>query len=89
MYVFSSSFFVMKVYLSHFLPLNYHVDGSESLENKFRRIVDVRDVAEALLLAYQKPEAKGRYICIAHIIKAKDLIDLLKSIYPNYNYPKR
>ncbi|KAM3758943.1 hypothetical protein ACB098_01G083400 [Castanea mollissima] len=63
-------------------------DGSESIENKFRRIVDVRDVAEALLLAYEKPEAKGRYICIAHIMKARDLIDLLKSIYPNYNYPK-
>uniref|UniRef100_A0A2N9IUL4 NAD-dependent epimerase/dehydratase domain-containing protein n=1 Tax=Fagus sylvatica TaxID=28930 RepID=A0A2N9IUL4_FAGSY len=63
-------------------------DGCESLENKLRLIIDVRDLAEALLLAYEKPEAEGRYICSAHMIKAKDLIDLLKSIFPNYNYQK-
>ncbi|KAK0575966.1 hypothetical protein LWI29_009713 [Acer saccharum] len=60
----------------------------DSLENKVRQIVDVRDVAEALLLAYEKPEAEGRYICTAHSIRARDLVDKLKSIYPDYDYPK-
>ncbi|KAM4122431.1 hypothetical protein ACB094_01G083000 [Castanea mollissima] len=64
-------------------------DGCESLENKLRYIVDVRDVAEALLLAYENPEAEGRYICMAYTVKEKDVVDLLKSIYPNYNYPKK
>ncbi|KAJ4702348.1 Cinnamoyl-CoA reductase [Melia azedarach] len=63
-------------------------EGYESLENKLRLIVDVRDVAEALLLAYEKPEAEGRYICAAHMIKAHELVDKLKSKYPSYNYPK-
>lgn len=54
-----------------------------------RDIVDVRDVAEALILAYEKPEAEGRYICTAHIFKAKSMVDMLKSIYPDYNYPKK
>ncbi|GMY28988.1 cinnamoyl-CoA reductase 2-like [Fagus crenata] len=62
--------------------------GYESMENKLRAIVDVRDVAEALLLAYEKPEAEGRYICTSHMANAKDSVDLLKSLYPNYNYPK-
>ncbi|TXG51859.1 hypothetical protein EZV62_021028 [Acer yangbiense] len=57
-------------------------------ENKVRQIVDVRDVAEALLLAYEMPEAEGRYICTAHSIRARDLVDKLKSIYPDYDYPK-
>lgn len=52
-------------------------------------IVDVRDVAEALKLGYEKPEAKGRYICSSHVIKNQDLVQTLKEIYPNYNYPKR
>lgn len=52
-------------------------------------IVDVRDVAEALLLAYEKAEAEGRYICTAHLIRERDLFDKLKSLYPNYNYPKK
>ncbi|KDO48506.1 hypothetical protein CISIN_1g030431mg [Citrus sinensis] len=63
-------------------------EGYESLENRLRMIVDVRDVAEALLLAYEKAEAEGRYICTAHLIRERDLFDKLKSLYPNYNYPK-
>ncbi|XP_011034793.1 PREDICTED: cinnamoyl-CoA reductase 2-like [Populus euphratica] len=63
-------------------------EGHESLENKLRNIVDVRDVAEALLLVYEKPEAEGRYICTAHEIRTEDLVEKLRNIYPNYNYPK-
>ncbi|KAM3758945.1 hypothetical protein ACB098_01G083500 [Castanea mollissima] len=48
--------------------------GNESIEDKLSMLVD--------------PEAEGRYICLAHMINAKDLVDLLKSIHPNYNYPK-
>lgn len=59
------------------------------MENKLRKIIDVRDLAEALILAYEKPEAEGRYICTAHAVEAKSLVDILKSIYPNYNYPKK
>lgn len=63
-------------------------EGYESLENKLRNLVDVRDVAEALLLVYEKPEAGGRYICTAHEIRTEDLVEKLRNIYPNYNYPK-
>ncbi|KAF8108840.1 hypothetical protein N665_0104s0153 [Sinapis alba] len=63
-------------------------DGFESRENQVRLIVDVRDVAQALLLVYEKPEAEGRYICTAHKAKEKDVVEKLKSRYPNYNYPK-
>ncbi|KAB1203506.1 Cinnamoyl-CoA reductase 2 [Morella rubra] len=63
-------------------------EGLETVENKLRMIVDVRDVAEALILTYEKPEAEGRYICTAHEVKTKSLVEMLKSIYPNYNYPK-
>lgn len=58
------------------------------MENKLRHLVDVRDVAEALLLVYEKPEAEGRYICAAYAIRTKDLEEKLRNIYPNYSYPK-
>ncbi|XP_058220494.1 cinnamoyl-CoA reductase 1-like [Rhododendron vialii] len=64
-------------------------EGYEELENRLRNIVDTRDVAEALLLAYEKPEAKGRYICTAHTIRSQDLVEILRRLYPNYNYPKK
>ncbi|XP_042494918.1 cinnamoyl-CoA reductase 1-like [Macadamia integrifolia] len=63
-------------------------EGSESVESRARNMVDVRDVAEALLLTYEKLEAEGRYMCTAHLIKTKDLVDKLMSLYPNYSYPK-
>ncbi|KAG9144025.1 hypothetical protein Leryth_013905 [Lithospermum erythrorhizon] len=62
--------------------------GQESIENKLRFVIDVRDVAEALILAYEKPEAEGRYLCMAHLIKSQDLVEILKKLYPNYKYPK-
>ncbi|KAM5573983.1 cinnamoyl-CoA reductase 1-like [Rosa sericea] len=63
-------------------------EGKESLENRPRRIVDVRDLAEALLMAYEKPEAEGRYICMSHNVKNGVLVEKLRRLYPNYNYPK-
>eukprot|EP00268_Persea_americana_P026574 TRINITY_DN2601_c1_g1_i1.p1 TRINITY_DN2601_c1_g1~~TRINITY_DN2601_c1_g1_i1.p1 ORF type:complete len:323 (-),score=52.14 TRINITY_DN2601_c1_g1_i1:104-1072(-) len=63
--------------------------GHEAIENRARVIVDVRDVAEALLLVYEKPEASGRYICAPHPIRIRDMVAMLKTKYPNYNYPKR
>ncbi|KAF8406749.1 hypothetical protein HHK36_008841 [Tetracentron sinense] len=63
-------------------------DGYKDLENKDRALVDVRDVAKALLLTYETPEAEGRYICTSYIIRTQDVIDKLKSMYPNYNYSK-
>ncbi|PPD87787.1 hypothetical protein GOBAR_DD15271 [Gossypium barbadense] len=59
------------------------------VEFKVRMIVDVRDVAEALLLVYEKAEAEGRYICMAHLTNPRDLVDKLRSIFPQYDYPKR
>ncbi|GLT35295.1 hypothetical protein SLA2020_097620 [Shorea laevis] len=69
--------------------INLLKEEHESLENKLWNIVDVRDVADALLLAYEKPEAEGRYICTADAIKSCDLLDKLRTLYPNCNYPKR
>lgn len=62
------------------------LEGCDSLENKRRWIVDVRDVASALVLAYENHE-EGRYICISQAFTTRGLAEKLKSIYPNYKYP--
>ena len=49
--------------------------------------MDVRDLAEALLLAYKKSEAGERYICTSHAIGVEEVVEkYLKIAYPNYNY---
>ncbi|XP_068647885.1 cinnamoyl-CoA reductase 1-like [Aristolochia californica] len=59
----------------------------ETTENKTRTMVDVRDVAEALLLTYERSDASGRYICAPHAIQAQDLVEKLRSMFPQYSYP--
>ncbi|XP_006656267.1 cinnamoyl-CoA reductase 1-like [Oryza brachyantha] len=53
---------------------------------KLRNFVDVRDVADALLLLYETPGVSGRYICNSHARKMSHIIDLLKSWYPGCKF---
>ncbi|TVU10040.1 hypothetical protein EJB05_43545, partial [Eragrostis curvula] len=60
--------------------------GPDQMRNKLWHIVDVRDTADALLLVYEAPEASGRHICAPHYISARDLLDLVKSMYTDYPF---
>ncbi|XP_028766451.1 cinnamoyl-CoA reductase 1-like [Neltuma alba] len=62
--------------------------NADSVENKQVWLVDVRDVADATLMIYEKPEAEGRYLCTAHGIMPNEVAEKLRRIYPNYAYPK-
>ena len=54
------------------------VGEHETVKNIFRNVVDVRDVADALLLAYENREVSGRYTCNSPTIKVSDMINILK-----------
>ncbi|CAD6224383.1 unnamed protein product [Miscanthus lutarioriparius] len=60
--------------------------GPDVMNNRLWHVVDVRDVADALLLLYEKKESSGRYICSPNHICTKDLVALLKKMYPEYSY---
>ncbi|CAI9115301.1 OLC1v1016168C3 [Oldenlandia corymbosa var. corymbosa] len=74
---------------SSLIVIKLMTEGCEEVENKARPTVDVRDVAEALLLLYEKPEAEGRYICTSHPCSDGELVDILRKHYPSDKYPKR
>ncbi|GJM98406.1 hypothetical protein PR202_ga15417 [Eleusine coracana subsp. coracana] len=65
---------------------NWPEGGPDTMNNKFWAPVHVHDVADALLLVYEKPESSGRYICALEQMDIKDMVNLLKSKYPNYDY---
>ncbi|XP_020701984.1 tetraketide alpha-pyrone reductase 1-like [Dendrobium catenatum] len=71
------------------LVLLSFLKGSQELIETYncKYFVDVRDVAEALLLVYTKPDASGRYICSLNRIKFADLVDMVRNVYPSFNYP--
>jgi len=45
--------------------------------------VDVRDVANAHVLAFERQNAKGRYICFGHKFSMRELIDQLRKVTPD------
>lgn len=52
--------------------------------------VDVRDTARAHILAMEKDEASGRYLCSAGLMHMRELVELLRlSGYADYPLPKR
>ncbi|XP_076924744.1 cinnamoyl-CoA reductase 1-like [Bidens hawaiensis] len=59
-------------------------EGYKEVDKRLRFIVDVRDLAEALILVYEKPEADGRYICTSHQIRLEKLVEIFKMHYPDY-----
>ncbi|PKA47343.1 Tetraketide alpha-pyrone reductase 2 [Apostasia shenzhenica] len=59
---------------------------TKPLQNILFHFVDVRDVADALLLVYEKPEASGRYICAPHQTDFHEIVKMLRGMYPNYPY---
>uniref|UniRef100_A0ACD5ZC16 Uncharacterized protein n=1 Tax=Avena sativa TaxID=4498 RepID=A0ACD5ZC16_AVESA len=63
--------------------------GDHEVKSKIRNFVDVRDVADALILVYETPGVSGRYICNSHATKVSDVIDLLKSMYPTYKFANK
>ncbi|CAM0870155.1 unnamed protein product [Alopecurus aequalis] len=63
--------------------------GDNEVMSKIRNFVDVRDLADALILVYETPEVSRRYVCTSHARKVSDVIDLLKSMYPAYKFASK
>lgn len=68
--------------------LSYIKGDQETVQNGAKNLVDVRDVADALLLAYENPQASGRYLCNSTAIRVSDIVNILKTSYPEYTYPQ-
>ncbi|KAL0413695.1 UNVERIFIED_CONTAM: Cinnamoyl-CoA reductase 1 [Sesamum radiatum] len=50
--------------------------------------VDVRDVADAHILAFENPSATDRYCVVAKTLYAFEALDILRHLYPTLNIPE-
>uniref|UniRef100_A0A1J3GPN8 Tetraketide alpha-pyrone reductase 1 n=1 Tax=Noccaea caerulescens TaxID=107243 RepID=A0A1J3GPN8_NOCCA len=69
--------------------LNFSVDvivdfinGKNTFNRRYHRLVDVRDVALAHVKALETPSANGRYIIDAPIVTTNDIEKVLREFYP-------
>ncbi|KAJ1281569.1 hypothetical protein BS78_04G315500 [Paspalum vaginatum] len=62
----------------------YLMGTKKTYPNAVAAYVDVRDVARAHVLAYERPAARGRYLCIGTVLHRAQLIAMLKELFPQY-----
>ncbi|CAD6241771.1 unnamed protein product [Miscanthus lutarioriparius] len=62
----------------------YLMGTKRSIPNAVAAYVDVRDVARAHVLAYERPSACGRYLCIGTVLHREQLVAMLRDLFPQY-----
>ncbi|TVU27754.1 hypothetical protein EJB05_19254, partial [Eragrostis curvula] len=62
----------------------YLTGTKTSYPNAVAAYVDVRDVARAHVLAYERPAARGRYLCIGAVLHRAQFIGILRELFPQY-----
>ncbi|KAH7289760.1 hypothetical protein KP509_30G017800 [Ceratopteris richardii] len=63
--------------------------SSDSYENSSVGVVDVKDVANAHLLAYETKSASGRYLCRNKTVTRAEMIEIIRRLHPDYTLPTR
>ncbi|KAM0822313.1 hypothetical protein ACQ4PT_071577 [Festuca glaucescens] len=62
----------------------YLTGAKPTFPNAVAAYTDVRDVARAHVLAYERPDARGRYLCIGAVLHRAHFLKLLKDLFPQY-----
>ncbi|KAK8715276.1 hypothetical protein V6N13_042614 [Hibiscus sabdariffa] len=70
-------------------PIVKLIGGAETFSNAAWRWVDVRDVANAHILAFESPKACGRYCVAGKSVHTSELLKVLKELYPDLSLPER
>ncbi|XP_047954718.1 phenylacetaldehyde reductase-like [Salvia hispanica] len=65
------------------------INGAETYQNAVVGWVDVRDVANAHILAFENPAANGRYCTVGRVLHYSELVKILHEIDPTLHLPEK
>ncbi|KAK9079389.1 hypothetical protein SSX86_001060 [Deinandra increscens subsp. villosa] len=63
--------------------------GSETYPNSSLGWVNVKDVANAHIQAFEIPSASGRYCLVESVVHYSELVGILKTLYPSSQLPEK
>ncbi|KAI3719629.1 hypothetical protein L6452_20531 [Arctium lappa] len=63
--------------------------GKEVFPDGIYRLVDVRDIATAHILAFENPKANGRYCIVAAVTRSSEIMTILNKLYPALGHSER
>ncbi|KAJ0837603.1 putative cinnamyl-alcohol dehydrogenase [Helianthus annuus] len=64
-------------------------NGKEVFSDGIYRLVDVRDVAMAHILAFENPEANGRYCMVGKVVRSLEIMKIVDKLYPGLVHSER
>ncbi|XP_049347980.1 phenylacetaldehyde reductase-like [Solanum verrucosum] len=65
------------------------VNGAETYPNSSFGWVNVKDVANAHILAFENPSANGRYLMVERVAHYSDILKILRDLYPTMQLPEK
>ncbi|KAJ4978119.1 hypothetical protein NE237_008899 [Protea cynaroides] len=65
------------------------VNGAETFPNATFGWVNVKDVANAHILAFEKPSADGRYVLVGKVAHASEVVKILRELFPTLHLPEK
>ncbi|XP_057991731.1 phenylacetaldehyde reductase-like [Hevea brasiliensis] len=65
------------------------VNGAQTYPDAHYRSVDVRDVADANIRAFEIPSANGRYCLVTNALHFSEVLKIVHQHYPTLNLPKK
>ncbi|XP_014502077.1 cinnamoyl-CoA reductase 1 [Vigna radiata var. radiata] len=65
------------------------VNGVQSFQNASFGWVNVKDVANAHILAYENSSANGRYCLVERVAHYSDVVKILRDLYPTLQLPQK
>ncbi|KAK9051360.1 hypothetical protein SSX86_027987 [Deinandra increscens subsp. villosa] len=63
--------------------------GKELFSDGIYRLVDVRDAATAHVLAFENPEANGRYCMVGRVVRSLEIFKIVDGLYPSLGHSER
>ncbi|XP_021281693.1 cinnamoyl-CoA reductase 1-like isoform X3 [Herrania umbratica] len=70
-------------------PILKLINGAETFPNTSYRLIDVRDVANTHILAYENSSACGRYLLVERVMHCSKIVQTLRELYPALRLPER
>ncbi|KAL3828201.1 hypothetical protein ACJIZ3_017003 [Penstemon smallii] len=65
------------------------INGAMTYPNITSAWVNVKDVADAHILAFENPSANGRYCVVESVAHRSEIVNILRELYPSFQLPEK
>ena len=76
----------MSASILSFCPLNA---GAQTYPNATLGWVNVKDVANAHIQAFEVPSANGRYCLVERVLHYSEIVNTVHELYPTFELPEK